>query len=50
MYCPECGGDITPTGRFNLGINGSGQYICENCNIKMNIYEEDLKDQRRIYE
>ena len=50
MYCPECGGNIAPTGRFNLGINVSGEYIRENCNIKINIYEEDLEDQRRIDE
>ena len=42
MFCPECGGEITSTGKFNLGINNSGEYICENCNIKINIYEEEL--------
>lgn len=43
MYCPECGNEIQPTGRFNLGINGSGEYICENCEIKVSIYEETLQ-------
>ena len=42
MFCPECGNEITSTGKFNLGINNSGEYICENCNIKINIYEEEL--------
>ena len=42
MFCPECGGEITSTGKFNLGINGSGEYICERCNIKISIYEEEL--------
>lgn len=45
MYCPECGNEIQPTGRFNLGINGSGEYICENCEIKISIYEEQLKEE-----
>lgn len=40
MYCPECGNVAIPTGRFNLGINGSGEYICEDCNIKFSVYEE----------
>jgi DNA-directed RNA polymerase subunit RPC12/RpoP len=43
MFCPECGGKITPTGAFNLVINGSGEYICESCNIKISIYEEELE-------
>lgn len=42
MFCPECGGEMYSTGKFNLGINGSGEYICESCNIKISIYEEDL--------
>lgn len=42
MFCPECGGEICSTGKFNLGINGSGEYICESCNIKITIYEENL--------
>ena len=43
MFCPECGGEIVSTRKFNLGINGSGEYICKNCNIKISIYEEELK-------
>ena len=27
MFCPECGNEITSTGKFNLGINNSGEYI-----------------------
>lgn len=49
MFCPECGNEITSTGKFNLGINNSGEYICDNCNIKINIYEEEL-DNPYVYE
>lgn len=42
MFCPECGGEITSTGKFNLGINNSGEYICESCNIKISIFEEEI--------
>ena len=41
MFCPECGGEITSTGKFNLGINNSGEYICESCDIKISIFEEE---------
>lgn len=39
MFCPECGGKLV----FKFGMDGSSEYICENCNIKISIYEEELK-------
>ena len=48
MYCPECGNEMQPTGRFNLGINGSGEYVCENCEIKVSIYEEELQKDSEV--
>lgn len=32
MFCPKCGCEIISTGKFNLGVNGSEECICENCN------------------
>lgn len=41
MYCPECGAKLV----FKFGVDGSGEYICEGCKIKIGIHEEELKDE-----